>query len=358
MFLTNQKLSRDEREEFYQNKYDRLKNVNKLVIIISCALDAAFFIFDCIFSGEFSWNTMIPRLFIIFPLAAFLIFEKRISSYKVMVPFSYLMIHVCMWTTIWATAYMANTSFVHESFLAMHIMFFAVGFCAPTSTHIFYHAIMLVNIGTSSLFLAYDNLGMIIIVSVAAIICVWVLEFVIENLILQQFLNEKHAEEMTRRDQLTGAYNRKHLARLCIDESSELIYKIAGIIIVDIDDFNNINNTHTHEGGDKILIELYNIINICIRSNDCCIRWSGDQFTVLIPNQGLARTKDIAERIRNKVNTSDSAIHTYKVSMGVTIYKGGDYFESIKDAEAALQFAKENGKNMVIAYEDMRNIIP
>jgi len=358
MLFKNQKLTKDEREEFYQSKYDRLKKLNKLVVIICCVLEAAFFAFDCIFGGEFSWNTLIPRFFILIPLAAFLIFENRITSYKVMVPFSYLMLHICMWTSIWATVYLENAAHVQEAFLAIHIMFLAVGFCAPTSVHIFYHAITVINIAISSVFISYDNLILMLIVSAGLVIGVWFLEFVVDNLIIQQFLTEKRAEEMTRRDQLTGAYNRKHLTKLCIDESSELIYKIAGIIIIDIDDFNTINDSHTHEGGDKILIELYKIIDVCIRSNDCCIRWSGDQFTVIIANQGLARTKDIAERIRNKVNTSESAVHNYKVSMGVTIYKGGDYFESIRDAETALTFAKKNGKNMVIAYEDMKSIVP
>lgn len=357
MFLTGSRLSKEERDEFYQLKYDRLKKVNNWVIIASCTVEAAFFLFDCLYAGEFSWITFIPRFFIFIPMIAFLFVSKKISSSKYMVPLSYLMIHACMWTTIWAAAYLSNTSYIHESFLAMQIMFLAVGLCSPTSSHIFYHGIMLVNILISATFIKYEDLNVLVTTSAIYILFVWVLEYVFESIMLQQFNTEKKAEEMTRRDQLTGAYNRKQLQRMCIDESSELIYRTSGIIIVDIDNFDEINKNCTHEGGDRVLIELYKIIALCSRNDDTCIRWEGDQFAIFIPNQGLARTKEIAERIRHKVNESESAVHPYKVSIGVTVYKGGNYFESIKDAETALVFAKENGRDMVIAYEDMNRTI-
>lgn len=353
VFLSTFRLSKEERDVFYQVKYDRLQKVNNWVIIASCSLEAALFVFDCLFAKEFSWITFIPRFFIFIPLIAFLVVSKKVNSFKIMGPLSYIMIHACMWTTIWATHYMTDTSYVHESFLAMQLMFLAVGFCAPTTQHIFYHGIMLINIMISATFNRYENFNFLITVSIVCVLAVWLLEFVFESIVLQQYLSDKKAEELTRRDQLTGAYNRKQLVKMCIDDSSELIYRTAGIIIVDIDNFDKLNDSCTHEGGDRILVELCKIIDICIRNDDFCIRWEGDQFAVFIPNQGLARTKEIAERIRNRVNENESAIHTYKVSIGVTVYKGGNYFESIKDAEEALEFAKANGRNMVIAYEDM-----
>lgn len=353
MISGSEKLSNKDYDEFYQSKYDRLQKVNKLVIIISCSLEAAFFLFDCLFAKGFSWASIIPRFFIFIPMTAYLIVRKKITSYKILVPLSYIMLHTCMWTTIWASYYTSDNSFVHEQYIAMHLMFLAIGMSAPKATHIFYHAIMPVNILVSSLFLKYDNLLSLIVISLICIVAVWIIEFVFENIMLQQFIAAKKAEEMTRRDQLTNAYNRKQLTKMCIDDSSELIYKNAGIIIVDIDHFKKINETCTHEGGDRVLIELYNIIAACIRGDDICIRWGGDQFVIFIPNQGLARTKEISERIRTKVNLNESTVQNYKVSIGVTVYKGGDYFNSVNDAIKALNFAKENGRDIVIAYEDM-----
>lgn len=358
MILKRVVMSEEERDSFYQYKFDRVSQINKWVIIVSCILEALFFGFDCLFDRCFSWNTLIPRFFIIIPLIAFLFVNKKIDSYKIMIPFSYIMIHACMWTSIWATAMMKSSANAYETFLAMHIMFLAVGLCAGASTHIFYHAITLVNILVSALFIKYDNLIMMITVSVICILGVWLIEYVFENFLAQQFMTEKKMEEMTRKDQLTGAYNRKQMSKLCIDDSAELIYKNAGIILIDVDNFKAINEKITHEGGDKLLIELYNIINICIRGNDCCIRWGGDQFVIFVPNQGLARTKDIAERIRNRVNESDNTIEKFHVSIGTSVYKGGDYFISINEAEKALTFAKENGRNIVIAFEDMNCEIP
>ena len=79
----------------------------------------------------------------------------------------------------------------------------------------------------------------------------------------------------------------------------------------------------------------------------CCLQDNG------LPNQGLARTKEIGERIRGYVAKATDFPCTFKVSVGVAIYKGGDYHVTINLADKALRFAKENDVDMVVAYEDM-----
>ncbi|MBR5765875.1 MAG: GGDEF domain-containing protein, partial [Lachnospiraceae bacterium] len=108
-----------------------------------------------------------------------------------------------------------------------------------------------------------------------------------------------------------------------------------------------------HDTGDRIIKELYKGITICTRLDDVCIRMGGEQFLILVPNQGLARTKEIGERIRTYVSKATDFPCTFKVSVGVAIYKGGDYHVTINLADKALRFAKENDVDMVVAYEDM-----
>ncbi|MBR4777193.1 MAG: diguanylate cyclase, partial [Lachnospiraceae bacterium] len=92
---------------------------------------------------------------------------------------------------------------------------------------------------------------------------------------------------------------------------------------------------------------------ICTRLDDICIRMGGEQFLIIVPNQGLARTKEIGERIRKYVANAKDFPCTFKASVGVAIYKGGDYHVTINLADKALHFAKENDVDMVVAYEDM-----
>ena len=138
-----------------------------------------------------------------------------------------------------------------------------------------------------------------------------------------------------------------------MEESNELDYKKAGFILIDINDFRKINENFGHDAGDAIIKELYEIIKFCTRGGDVCIRMGDEQFLIIVPEQGLARTKEIGERIRSKVERKTELEYPFKVSIGVAIYLGGDYHVTINLADKALKFAEENEVNIVVAYEDM-----
>ncbi len=105
---------------------------------------------------------------------------------------------------------------------------------------------------------------------------------------------EEKLREQSIRDPLTGCFNRRYLslaeARLDAD-------KRWGCVIVDLDNFKQINDTQGHHGGDEALIAMGRFLNRHARSGDAVVRMGGDEFLLLMPKGGAA-TEAVAERIR------------------------------------------------------------
>lgn len=138
-----------------------------------------------------------------------------------------------------------------------------------------------------------------------------------------------------------------------------------GLILVDIDHFKNINDTYGHDIGDLVLKQVAFRILAKIRSNnkldnrakDLAIRWGGEEFLILLFNTNLENTKNIAERIRERILQKEFYIdktHTLKVtcSFGLTSIENKKLtkkliLENIKFADEALYKAKNSGRNKV-----------
>ncbi|MBK1648717.1 diguanylate cyclase [Rhabdochromatium marinum] len=161
----------------------------------------------------------------------------------------------------------------------------------------------------------------------------------------------RELEQLSVTDRLTGLYN-----RLKLDEELErelLRAKRYGtpfaILLLDIDRFKRVNDTHGHQMGDRVLIELANILRRTIRDTDWAGRWGGEEFLIICPETALAGAAHLAEKQRAEV-----AAHRFPVSdccgasFGVSAYREGDCIESLlARADAALYRAKEGGRNRV-----------
>ncbi|MCR5204045.1 MAG: GGDEF domain-containing protein [Lachnospiraceae bacterium] len=346
-------IPKEKRKDFYQSKYDHFKYLLLWVIIISCLIEMTFFVSDCSVVMGFSENTLLSRFLIIVPLGLYLFAFKHVSSYKIMVPFSYVMIHACMLSVIWTSYYISNVQNLRESFLVIQIMFLIVGIASPKKLHCIFHALMIAEIVLACMFNSFTGIDTLISLDGACLIAICAFEFIFESAFGEMYNAQMKLEDVALHDQLTGAFNRSKLKMLCMEDTSELVFRNAGFILLDIDEFKKINESFGHDTGDQIIKELYNIIKICTRGDDVCIRLGGEQFLIIVPNQGLARTKEIGERIRHHVENKKDLACTFRISVGATVYKGGDYHVSINFADKALKFAKENEVNLVVAYEDM-----
>lgn len=165
--------------------------------------------------------------------------------------------------------------------------------------------------------------------------------------------------EMAVTDSLTGLYNRRymesHLTSLLSRASASS--KPLSLLIVDIDFFKVINDTHGHDVGDQVLKEFATRLATNVRGIDLGCRYGGEEFVVVMPDTDISFAYMIAERLRQQVAdvpfdvTGVGDPISVTVSIGVTSLEVGqeNCASLLKRADEALYRAKNEGRNRVIA---------
>jgi diguanylate cyclase (GGDEF)-like protein len=167
---------------------------------------------------------------------------------------------------------------------------------------------------------------------------------------LQQAIIEM--ARMANTDKLTGLSN-----RLRIDDYLDMALQRASeqgeplsLILLDLDHFKRINDTHGHLCGDRVLTELASLLAANIRATDLLGRWGGEEFLVISPGVSLAVAAKQAERMRLAVRSHAFAEldHPQTASFGVASYESGESREQlIARADIALYRAKVDGRDRV-----------
>ncbi|ACL76833.1 bifunctional diguanylate cyclase/phosphohydrolase [Ruminiclostridium cellulolyticum] len=157
-------------------------------------------------------------------------------------------------------------------------------------------------------------------------------------------------------DGLTGLYNRLYLSQL-LDNWEESMVGINGAIILDLDNFKNINDTYGHLAGDNVIRMLVGVIKNAINNLPVyAIRYGGEEFLLLTKGIGSKEIVEIAETIRREFNTLKYEESSLSVSLGVSVLgescKVIDYMELIRSADDALYTAKRIGKNVVVTSDE------
>ncbi len=159
-------------------------------------------------------------------------------------------------------------------------------------------------------------------------------------------------------DYLTGLLNRRRFERALSDIVKDFHTRNypSSLIIMDIDNFKQINDTYGHSAGDQILKEIALILKTFLRGNNIPARVGGEEFAVLIPGTTTEEAIKIAERIRNIIETRNFTIPQGEIkvtaSFGITSTKENDTNQTIyKRADEALYRAKQKGKNKVVVIE-------
>uniref|UniRef100_A0A7C4XAG5 Diguanylate cyclase n=1 Tax=candidate division WOR-3 bacterium TaxID=2052148 RepID=A0A7C4XAG5_UNCW3 len=152
-------------------------------------------------------------------------------------------------------------------------------------------------------------------------------------------------------DELTGAFNRRYLYYWVdteIKRANRFAKKFA-LILLDIDNFRDINNTYGHLEGDLVLTEFVKFLRGVIREVDILVRYGGDEFIVLVPNTTPQGTMELAQRILSLLNKSLIANHKILCSIGYAIYPddGATIETLISLADNLMYNAKKEGKNRI-----------
>jgi len=152
-------------------------------------------------------------------------------------------------------------------------------------------------------------------------------------------------------DSLTGTFNRKRFDELF--EQTILNFTNAktqtSIIMFDIDNFKNVNDTYGHNVGDNVIKHVANTAKAGIRKNDILSRWGGEEFIIILQSSDKNIALHVAEKIRKKINdTTLDNVGNISCSFGVYQYEQNDTKDTIlENVDAYLYQAKKTGKNRV-----------
>ena len=159
------------------------------------------------------------------------------------------------------------------------------------------------------------------------------------------------------RDPLTELFNRRYMKEIVEKEMHRTGRKgrPVGIIMLDIDHFKQVNDTHGHEAGDMLLHELGAFLQKQIREEDLACRYGGEEFVVVMPETSLENALRRAEQVRERVKSlrihyRGSVLGPVTLSLGVAVFPehGSTTEELLRAADAALYRAKAEGRDRVV----------
>jgi len=166
----------------------------------------------------------------------------------------------------------------------------------------------------------------------------------------------KHALEFYRirrlatKDMLTGLCNRSHF-----NDSLHKLMSISlrteqtfGLLVLDLDNFKQVNDLHGHQQGDEVLMQFANLLTSSLRDSDHAFRFGGDEFCCLLIDSDQDANEQVAKRIQKAIAGHPLfKQHKVSTSVGATTFRAIDTQESLfKRADMALYEAKHSGKNL------------
>jgi diguanylate cyclase (GGDEF)-like protein len=172
---------------------------------------------------------------------------------------------------------------------------------------------------------------------------------------LDNALSLKKFEDLSVTDDLTRLSNSRHLYKVLAVEAKRAVRngRALSLLFLDLDTFKQVNDTHGHLAGSKVLVEAAAVIKLCARETDTVARFGGDEFSLILPDTGTDGAVSVAERILERMRTtrflaSDGLAVHQTASIGVaTLFpefpKTAE--ELIKAADMAMYRVKAAGKD-------------
>ncbi|HHO76949.1 MAG TPA: diguanylate cyclase [Deltaproteobacteria bacterium] len=174
-------------------------------------------------------------------------------------------------------------------------------------------------------------------------------------------LNEK-LNQLSITDGLTEIYNHRHFQDRLTDEvtrAGRIKEGVISMLLLDIDDFKQFNDTYGHQCGDMVLKQLAGILKSNVRNIDVLARYGGEEFAVILPDTPTDEAARVAERICESVRSTpfsfggDTSVKvTVSIGVGSLIKGHGEKAELIRKADNALYAAKAKWKDRVEVWEE------
>lgn len=155
-------------------------------------------------------------------------------------------------------------------------------------------------------------------------------------------------------DELTGVFNRRFFDAAIERELKQATRRNRefSLLIIDIDNFKRVNDTHGHTTGDAVISALGKLLKRSIRSEDTPCRIGGEEFAVILPETSAEGAMIVSEKIRTEFAKLKIASTDLSISGGLATFPGDatTTAELIDRADQMLYFAKYSGKNRIICY--------
>ena len=163
---------------------------------------------------------------------------------------------------------------------------------------------------------------------------------------------ERALRELANRDKLTGLLNRRAgevELKLCQSSAVDAGEPYA-VILGDVDNFKQINDTHGHPVGDRVLMGVAGTLAERVRATDAVVRWGGEEFLIVLPGAKAEAARELAERIRATVASNvDPDAGQVTISFGVGAWQDGETeLDLLRRVDRALYDAKAQGRNQVV----------
>lgn len=170
----------------------------------------------------------------------------------------------------------------------------------------------------------------------------------------ERYRREKRIARLAARDPLTALYNRRALEvrapRVFEDISPE---RPGALLLIDIDNFKQVNDLHGHSAGDRLLVALSEMIRAALPERAVAARLGGDEFVILLSHVGGEQVMELAAKLREQFQTT--ATQNFATPQAVTLSIGANLFDQppsslaalIEQGDAALYESKRGGRDSI-----------
>lgn len=161
-------------------------------------------------------------------------------------------------------------------------------------------------------------------------------------------------EDSNKRDSMTRFYNHESILFQLnqLVNQAKINNSTFSILMLDIDNFKNVNDTFGHQEGDKVILEVAKAISHAVRDLDLIGRYGGEEFLIIFPETIDEKACSVSERIRKAVESLKFDKITMSISGGLVNYDNQSADEMLELADNRLYIAKRTGKNRIICQDE------
>lgn len=191
----------------------------------------------------------------------------------------------------------------------------------------------------------YASAALTLALAVCTILLLWILRRFIASR-----KENKQLDYLATRDPLTQCFNRRVLFDVMNSDLARTPLPMDYcIIMIDVDNFKSINDNYGHTKGDSVLLGVAKVLQSCINQQDTATRFGGEEFCIILPDKPPEEAMQIAETMREKIQSSHFGNIAITCSFGITSIQFGAKTSSelIDQADLALFKSKSDGRNTV-----------